>query len=54
MRFDLVKSGIIGKILMRRAHGRPLKIFKVFFNIFNYNFKKLSGTGKNYAYCKCE
>ena len=26
-RFDLAKSGIIGKILMNRAHGRPLKIF---------------------------
>ncbi len=25
------KSGIIGKILMSRAQGRPLQIFKVFF-----------------------
>ncbi len=49
-----VKSGIIGKILLSRAHGRPLKFFKVFLYIFNYYFKKLSGTGKNYAYCKCE
>jgi len=48
------KSGIIGKILKSRAHGRPLKFFKVFLYIFNYYFKKLSGTGKNYAYCKCE
>ena len=53
-KFDLAKSGIIGKILMSRALGRPLKVFKVFFYIFNYYFKKLSGTGKNYAYCKCE
>ena len=29
--FDLAKSGIIGKILMSRAHRRPLKIFKCFF-----------------------
>ena len=36
--FDLAKSGIIGKILMSRAHGRPLKIFKVFLYIFNYYF----------------
>ena len=28
-RFDLAKSGIIGKILMSRANGRPLKNFKV-------------------------
>ena len=27
----MAKSGIIGKILMTRAHGRPLKIFEVFF-----------------------
>jgi len=27
-RFDLAKSGIIGKIWMSRAHGRPLKFFK--------------------------
>ena len=53
-RFDLAKSGIIGKILMSRAHGRTFKIFKVFLYIFNYYFKKFSGTGKNYAYCKCE
>ena len=46
--------GIIGKVLMSRAHGRPLKFFKVFLYNFNYYFKKLSGTGKNYAYCKCE
>ncbi len=52
--FDLFKISIIGKILMSRAHKRPLKIFKVFLYIFNYYFKKLSGTGKNYAYCKCE
>ena len=39
---------------MSRAHGKPLKKFKVFLYIFNYYFKKLSGTGKNYAYCKCE
>ena len=30
-RFDLAKSGIIGKILMSRAHGRPLKFLKCFF-----------------------
>ena len=54
MRFDLAKSGIIGKILMSRALGRPIKSFKVLLYIFNYYFKKLSGTGKNYAYCKCE
>jgi len=53
-RFYLAKSGIIGKIMMSRAHGRPLKNFKVFLYIFNYYFKKLSGTGKNHAYCKCE
>ena len=34
-RFDLVKNGIIGKILMSRAHGRPLKIFVVLIYIFN-------------------
>ena len=27
----MAKSGIIGKILMSRAHGRPLKISKCFF-----------------------
>jgi len=54
MRFDLATSGIIGKILKSRAHGRPLKMFEMFLNILNYYFKKLSGTGKNYAYCKCE
>jgi len=27
----LAKSGIIGKILMSRAHGRPLNFFKCFF-----------------------
>jgi len=53
-RFDLAKSGIIGKILMCRAHERPLKICKVFLYIFYYYFKKLSGTDKNYAYCKFE
>ena len=42
----MAKSGIIGKILMSRAHGRPLKIFKVFLYIFNFYFKKFSGTGK--------
>jgi len=42
----LAKSGINGKILMRRAHGRPLKNFKVFLYIFYYYFKKFSGTGK--------
>jgi len=45
-RFDLAKSGIIGHILMSRAYGRPLQFLKVFVNIFNYYFKKLSGTGK--------
>ena len=40
----MAKSGFIGKILMSRAHGRPLKNVKVFFYIFNYYFKKLSGT----------
>jgi hypothetical protein len=34
-RFDLAKSGIIGKILMSRAQGRPLKNFKVLLYIFN-------------------
>ena len=53
MRFDLAKSGIIGKILMSRAHGRPLQILKESLYIFNYYYKKLSRTGKNYAYCKC-
>ena len=43
MRFDLAKTGIIGKILMSSAHGRPLKMFKVILYIFNYYFKKLSG-----------
>ena len=38
MRFDLAKSGIIGKILMNKAHGRPLKNFKEFLYIFNYYF----------------
>ena len=52
MRFDLAISGIIGKILIIRANGRPLQIFKVFLYIFNYFFKKLSGTGKTFAYCK--
>ena len=45
----MAKSGIIGKILMSRAHERPLKFLKVFLYIFNYYFKKLSGTGKKYA-----
>ena len=55
MRFDLAKSGIIGKILMSRSHGRPLQIFKVLLYIFNYFFfLKFSGTSKNHAYCKCE
>jgi len=53
MRFDLTKSSIMGRIIMSRAHGRPLKFFKVFLYIFYYYFKKLSDTGKNYAYCKC-
>ena len=44
----MAKSGIIGKILMSTAHGRPLKKFEVFLYIFIYYFKKLSGTGKNY------
>jgi len=29
----LAKSGIIGKILMSRAHGRPLNFLKVFLYI---------------------
>ena len=29
-------------------------MFKVFLYIFNYYFEKFSGTGKNYAYYKCE
>ena len=41
----MAKSGIIGKILKSGAHGRPLKFFKVFLNIFNFYFKKLSGAG---------
>ena len=53
-RFDLAKSGIIAKILMSRAHGRPLTFLKVFLYIFNYYFKKFSDTGKNRAYRKCE
>ena len=36
----MAKSGIIGKILMSRAHGRPLKIFKGFFFIFFINILK--------------
>ena len=47
MRFDLAKSGIIGKILMSRAHGRPLKKFKVFLYIFNYYFKKVKWYWQN-------
>ena len=35
MRFDLAKSGIIGKILMSRAHERPLKNFKVLLYVSN-------------------
>ena len=42
----MAKKGIIGKILMSRVHGRPLKNFKVSLYIFNYYFKKFSGTGK--------
>ena len=45
----MAKSDIIGKILMNKAHGRPLKFFIVFLYIFNYYFKKLSGAGKNFA-----
>ena len=45
----MAKSGIIGKILMSRAHGRPLQNVKVFLYIFSYYFKKFSDTGKNYA-----
>ena len=37
----MAKSGIIGKILMRRAHGRHLKFFKVFLYIFNFILKSL-------------
>ena len=37
----MAKSGIIGKILMSRAHGRPLKIFKVFLYTFNNYFKNI-------------
>ena len=51
-RFDMAKSGIIGKILMSRAHGGPLKFYKVLLYILHQYFKKLSGTGKIYAYCK--
>ena len=54
MRFDFAKSGIIGKILKSRAHGRHLKIFKMLLYIFDYFSKKFSGTSKNHAYCKCE
>ena len=42
----MAKSSIIGKILMSRAHGRPLKNFKELLYIFNYFSKKFSGTGK--------
>ena len=42
----MAKSGIIRKILISRAHGRPLKFFKVFLYIFNYYFKNLSGKAK--------
>ena len=50
----LLSRSIVGvDDLATTAHGRPLQIFKVFFYIFNYYFKKLSGTGKNYAYLKC-
>ena len=38
-RFDLAKSGIIGKILMSRAHGRLLKILKCFFIFFIFILK---------------
>ena len=31
---------------MSMAHGRPLKIFKVFLYIFNYYFKKFSVLAK--------
>ncbi len=37
----MAKRGIIGKILMSRAHGRPLKFFKVFFYIFLNILKSL-------------
>ena len=33
--FIWLKSGLIGNILMSRAHGRPLKKFKVLLYIFN-------------------
>ena len=32
----MAKSGIIGKILVSRAYGQPLKNFKVLLYIFNY------------------
>ena len=37
----MAKSGIIGKILMSMAHGRPLKNFKVFLYIFIIILKSL-------------
>ena len=42
----MAKSGIIGKILMSRAHGRPLKIFKVFFIFFINIFISLVALAK--------
>ena len=37
----MAKSGIIGKILMGRAHGRPLKFFKRFFIFLIFILKSL-------------
>ena len=54
MRLDLAKSGIIEKILMSRAQGQLKNFFKELIYIIYLYFKKLSGTGKNYADCKCE
>ena len=46
---DLISESII------KPYKQTLSNLKeVFLYIFNYYFKKLSGTGKNYAYCICE
>ena len=42
----MAKSGIIGKILMSRAHGRPLKSFKCFFIFLIIILKSLVALAK--------
>ena len=54
-RLELAKSGIIGQILISRAHGQ-IKIFLKCCFIFLINILKseVVPTSKTHAYCRCE